>query len=574
MSLNEDQFANYLEAELEELEKSETQIKDKEQALIYWYLREVYYAEPIDIFDSFTGASDDQGLDAIYITDEVIIIIQGKTGGKRTSNFPKNAIIKTLKHGIEWLEREDFREGNPQVKARAEEFLDARENYLPVHVVFLGMGEKPTSTSVSDAFLNSENREDYKVEYFVFSDLMEQYNRSLIQSKKIDVELELHDTPYQYNENNIRTRIATVSAKEIARIHNLNDNSKYIYSRNIRNSLGYKIKINQGIINTATNNNQSQFFWYYNNGIVVTCDEFNFISARTKKITLKNFQIVNGCQTVSSLAKGLIDGELEDDVYLLIKIIENPDSEFVRNITRYTNSQSAIKPSDFVSNDPIQIKIHLDVRELGYFYENYRGAFGSIQRSEKITEFGKNFRYKLITKEKAAQAYMAFLMQRPAVSRVKRGELLNPFSDAGYYESIRENMKNPTDEIFYSYRVYQLIENRKSMIRKGLNKIPIPNNVIKLDWALQADYTILALFFYVYYDKTKVHDKLYLKSFFEVIESDFENKYKYIIKIVTKEINKKRKDMLYSHTKYFKSRIHYDELKTKFTEDKTIVISS
>ena len=77
-----------------------------------------------------------------------------------------------------------------------------------------------------------------------------------------------------------------------------------------------------------------------------------------------NPQIVNGCQTVSTIFESLDSlpaSSLEDefkDTYVMVKILKIPPKddklkELYRNIVTYNNSQNSINEKSFVANNEV-----------------------------------------------------------------------------------------------------------------------------------------------------------------------------------------------------------------------------
>lgn len=215
----------------------------------------------------------------------------------------------------------------------------------------------------------------------------------------------------------------TTKAEEIAKIYN--DYKERIFQQNVRYSLGMRVKsINRLILETAVNNDESDKFWYFNNGITIVCDKIK-PSTSGKVINLKNAQIINGAQTTYALFEAYQNGDLKDNVEVLIKAIEASDKKFIENVTLYTNSQNAIRLRDLLSNLQIQVniqKILLDSYK--YFYERKRGEFDSLYPTldAKRKLLSDNYKEKLISNENAAQAFLALYLNKPA--QAKREEFL------------------------------------------------------------------------------------------------------------------------------------------------------
>jgi len=123
-----------------------------------------------------------------------------------------------------------------------------------------------------------------------------------------------------------------------------------LFEENIREYLGGTSGINKSIILTLKNKYERRNFFYYNNGITMICGK---AKADSKEVAIEDPQIVNGCQTVNSIAEALnndtnIDEDFKD-VYVMVKILvlEKHDTFFYRDIVKYTNSQNSINDKVF-----------------------------------------------------------------------------------------------------------------------------------------------------------------------------------------------------------------------------------
>jgi len=154
-----------------------------------------------------------------------------------------------------------------------------------------------------------------------------------------------------------------------------------IFEKNIREYLGDNL-VNNGIVDTLRKEEERKNFIYYNNGITVICRKIKAshqdIQSGLRMLPLENPQIVNGCQTVSSIKKmleNLSENELQNDfknVYVMLKalVIENPDEEenkqFYKNVVKYTNRQNAISEKAFSSNKDVFYRLKAEFRTRGF----------------------------------------------------------------------------------------------------------------------------------------------------------------------------------------------------------------
>jgi hypothetical protein len=171
-------------------------------------------------------------------------------------------------------------------------------------------------------------------------------------------------------------------------------NEHYAFESNIRKHLGGKGSINKGITKTLEEYPHNFFEW--NNGITVTVDNY---SMKNNQLSLGGAQIVNGAQT----SKSILDRKKKTvnlDAEVLVTIIKTKDEEHQRNITKYRNSQNAIKGKDYVSLEDYHIAIHSQMQRIGYFYEHQQGSWLNLPSSVKCKFSGDNIYNKYLSDKK------------------------------------------------------------------------------------------------------------------------------------------------------------------------------
>lgn len=112
---------------------------------------------------------------------------------------------------------------------------------------------------------------------------------------------------------------------------------KKVFEDNIRDFLGEKNSVNEDIEYTIQNGNNSAFCML-NNGITVVAHSASFVSDR---MTIDDYQIVNGCQTSHVL---YLNRDLKgiDSLLIPIKIIVTKNEELKGRITKATNYQTSV----------------------------------------------------------------------------------------------------------------------------------------------------------------------------------------------------------------------------------------
>lgn len=81
-----------------------------------------------------------------------------------------------------------------------------------------------------------------------------------------------------------------------------------------------------------------------NNGITIISPD---VRVQNDKISMENFQIVNGCQTSNVLFENY--ELLLPESTLTVKIIEATDPDVIADVVRATNSQSKVDETQFLS---------------------------------------------------------------------------------------------------------------------------------------------------------------------------------------------------------------------------------
>lgn len=274
-----------------------------------------------------------------------------------------------------------------------------------------------------------------------------------------------------------------------------------IFDANIREYLGTTKAVNKRIISTLEDPDERKNFFFYNNGITIICasaEEKTAIEHRV--IKLKDPQIVNGCQTVSSIKRVLstcpdsrIDKEF-GDVYVMAKILEIPDEseeqqELRKKIVKYNNSQNSIDEKTFEANNEIFQRLQTELKRHGFllllkqsdkqkYSEEYKKATELRERAQDyINRFGlseklikpRDFHIPL---EKLLQVILAFSGDAQQAFQ-KKGQLLK--RDSRQYNLVTEKIRSSeltTRRLLNLYLLYLASEKAKASNQNN-GKVPI-----------------------------------------------------------------------------------------------------
>ena len=116
-----------------------------------------------------------------------------------------------------------------------------------------------------------------------------------------------------------------------------NGSLRSVFEDNIRDFLGTGNDVNSEIEQTLQGGRVSSFCML-NNGITIVASLASLVSDR---MTITNYQIVNGCQTSHILFQNRDMGGI-DEILIPIKIVVTTDEELKNQITKATNSQTSI----------------------------------------------------------------------------------------------------------------------------------------------------------------------------------------------------------------------------------------
>ena len=139
-------------------------------------------------------------------------------------------------------------------------------------------------------------------------------------------------------------------------------------------------------------------------------------------IKIKNMQIVNGCQTSSSLAKAAELGLLKKDTRVLLRIYETGNTDLVSKIVLTTNNQNKITGRNLRSNDKVQADVQENFKLYNLYYERKPREFDKVSEADKSN---------IISNDIVATAYLAICLRRCGDSRSRNYKVWNDF-----YESI------------------------------------------------------------------------------------------------------------------------------------------
>lgn len=132
-----------------------------------------------------------------------------------------------------------------------------------------------------------------------------------------------------------------------------------VFEDNIRDFLGNDNDVNSAI-DATLRSGSLQRFSVLNNGITIVADRVRITGDR---VTITNYQVVNGCQTSHVLFSGSDIPDI-DSLLIPIRLIATNDEDLKNEITRATNNQTSIKKEQLEALSTFQ-------RMLEEYYRTY-----------------------------------------------------------------------------------------------------------------------------------------------------------------------------------------------------------
>ena len=484
-----------------------TFLSKAEWAFNYWVLDKFFYEDEDLIVDRIIDYND-KGIDCYewYEDTRELYLIQNKyydAGTKLSLSYVTNTF---LIDPIAVLESGTYTHC-PELQAIYSAHKDDEQFTIHLQLYITNDAVDPNIISAINEF-NKNNGPRIMAEIYYLADIERKWYGDVKKSKKtLKVEIEsvnggtiLNISNQDYGlENGIDAKYALVPVTCIYRMMVQAQEKGYtLFEDNIREYLGNK-GINKNIYATLKNENERKNFFYYNNGVTMICDSISGVKSKSSttphvgvSFTVANPQIVNGCQTVSSIFTALKEYGAEDidrqfkDTFVMLKILcINPNSteekELAKSIVRYNNSQNSIDEKNFTANAALFQRLKTEFEAKGYllltrqsdknsYAEKYKKKSDLIKLRGKSTDkravFGLNDTPKLndlmIPLERLLQVILAFKVGGLAAYTQKK-DILKP--DTETYNKAVEFIKssNITSDVLLSlYLFFIRLEKEKN----------------------------------------------------------------------------------------------------------------
>ena len=289
------------------------------------------------------------------------------TQSKYRSGYDSAEFLKFIAGVRDFLSTEQKLPQNEKIKEAvelknyilSENFVSKWENNPFVKLYYVAMGRWKNNNVHLLALakqakddIYSLNTYEYPEIHFIDSEALKGICDS--NENKFDVTVAAYDvmelTPVEGVGNSC---IAVCFASELIKMleNSSGEIRKALFDDNVRDYQGENA-VNSEIFQTILN--EPTKFILLNNGVTIVCDDFK---TSTKRITIKNPQIVNGCQTSHVIFSAYKKGAQLDKVPVNLKVISTQDLNISNQIVRGTNRQSLVLEEAFETTKPFHQKL-------------------------------------------------------------------------------------------------------------------------------------------------------------------------------------------------------------------------
>jgi len=469
------------------------------------YLTKKFKCRPEDIAHQIAFGGNDYGLDAYYMDRSGRNLFLYQFKWSESHNLFKESLERLTKDGMERI----F--GNPVQDAEQNEYLrylkaDLREHQalidrVYVQFVFKGSLEAvEKSAGLEDRLENLQNRK-YLLDHFFGNRQVE-----LITEFISDVRLPSLPSPVdrfaisfaepvsvKISDSDKELHVGFIALMDLQRIHQ--SLGQKFFDRNIRAGLSPdnppNRKIREALVDIVLKQRDlPEVFTFNHNGITLAAQQVTF---RDQEAIVRVPRLLNGAQTVTSLAKFLKDNEgspmlkanqqILESIRVLAKIVVcDPHSEFVTNVTINNNRQNPVDPWNLRANDRIQCDLQDKLKEeVNIFYSRQENAFNNLSDAE-LQEMGivdtRDIKIKPL-----AQTFCAIQGEIDRLSR-----LYEIFENHRYYtDTFRETyLKSDSRKIVLAYKVHLVLNSPMQRLDERVpHKLAYPiARARNLVWAL------------------------------------------------------------------------------------------
>ena len=424
----------------------------------------------------------DFGIDAICIMDNEISIFNFKY--RNEFNPDKEQSKNEVSNSIQFfslINNEDTSALSGKIKELADKIIKCNQSKDIWTTTFYYISNENKTLAESDPCFLPFRNYDIQVKTIGLNEIVE---ITSIRPKCFDAQISLPvDAIMSFSEDILSSRksyIARMDLTDLIRITNNDpnlrdkyniENEKELNQTNIDlrvlfdNVRGFIVrsKFNQNIERTLDEDPLK--FFFFNNGITIVADDIkteNINSGKKIKLNIKNFQVLNGGQTLRTIYKYMQRDPNNINnlakAQILVRLLNVTDESLKGKIGEYTNSQNSISQRDLLSLRSEQIKLQQFLEYYDILYVRKKGDTGDIN---------KNYEY-MLSMELMGQMLLA-LDGHPEMISNKKKEIFGNY----YNKLFEENANLLSNDTVNTIKRYFEIERycRKQKMKMTVQKL-------------------------------------------------------------------------------------------------------
>ena len=431
---SKDRFSNIVKESLQEEMSSAETTKEKGDMFLIWAVSRLIDASKDEIREQITDGKDDMGIDA-WIKPEIAT----ENGGGTIQLFQS-------KYGSSHDDKEILKFEN-QIKIFLTCPLEKipRDDMKKLRITIDKEKLEPELYYVTDQTIKNKI-EINKIKIMGFEDIVDKLWADMEGVPEGITEILQLEDHFERND----CIVGAVSLKNFRKF--VSKTQSYIYESNIRKYL-QKTKINKGLKKTLIEEIDAVF--HYNNGITIVVKDY---IKNDSGFTLIEPQIVNGAQTSQTVFETLplitnADGEIT------VTIIKETGKIIKSQITKFRNSQNAVKGKDLITLEQYHKLIAVQLKQIGYFYQRQAGSWRFLKdRGDKKYDGHDTFRNYLpsnhenfIPSPESIQAMVSGIFQNPTKPYASQASYMP--NGSKYQDIFNRKLPENYRFLFYSYLV-------------------------------------------------------------------------------------------------------------------------
>jgi AIPR protein len=375
--------------------------RSESASFLIWYLENYYRLDSLEAVDCVCDKRGDKGVDGIFVNenDKTITVYQSKINQSRDTTIGDASLRAFAGTLTQFKDAESIQNlitsaGNSQLAALAKRH--DLINKVSTHEL---RGEFVSNVDLDKngaSFLKTQNNVTFAGKTILESSYISD-ERNVKIHKRVAFDIGgFRVTEYTVNAKT-KAIIAPIKATELIALQGIADQSIFAY--NVRGPLG-RTQVNKDIVSSIRDTKSHKLFPLFHNGITIIANGLD-IDKKGETISATDYFVVNGCQSLTALFDNR--EHLTDNLRVLTKFIKmEPASPLAKQVTEFSNNQNGVKPRDFMSNNPMQIRLQNE------FKRDYDGHYAfEIKRGEAPSSG------KVISNEDAGLFLMAFDLKEP-----------------------------------------------------------------------------------------------------------------------------------------------------------------